>query len=249
MPCAVILLLAACDKDAEKPSSSSTEAKSASPRAEGVEVVHRPCRLEIDSPRDGEIDGVYDIAYEDGRPARALADYGEGSDMNSCVSFGYREGLLATKTVFSGECEGNGDADETSTVRGVDSSNLVRVTFPDDEMTYHYVTAPGDFTFLLARTSYNLGPQPVEDVQVGEGRFESLTVSSTDPPHSLEADYRAGKLIRVSEKDPEGAEIGYASFHYRDDNLVKVERRLATMSKGQTEEVRLLYDCDGKAKE
>jgi hypothetical protein len=220
--CATSLVVAACEK-ARAPTT-------------------QPCRLEVDSPADGEVDAVFEIGYEDGRPVHAVADYGEG--LGACITFGYDDDRLATKTAHQGECDGAPPEGAKSTLERVDGSNLVALTFPDGELTYHYVTVPGDFTFLATRTAYNLGPQKIAGVDIDEGLFRSLELPESEPAHTLEAAYRGGQLIRVSERGPDGVEVGYASFHYRNGRLVKVERRLRTMSEGQTEQVILEYECD-----
>ena len=245
--CAVSLGLAGCDEDSQSDDPSSPSDPS-SAQAGGLAISSTPCRVEIDSPADGEVDGVVEVTYDGERPQRAQFDYGEGSSMNACVTFDYAGGGLVAKTVHKGDCGDNPAEAKTSTVRSVQGSNLVALTFPDGELTYHYATAPGDFTFLLTRTSYNLGPQKIEDVRIEDGRFQSLTLPTPKAEHTLEADYHAGKLLRVSEKDASGEEIGYASFHYLNGKLHKVRRRLATMNKEQTEEVRLIYRCKGGAK-
>jgi hypothetical protein len=240
--CLMTLAAVGCDRSPER-------------RGHESSIAHAPCKLEVDSPADGEVDAVFDVVYEDGRPVRASGDFGEGGEMASCVSLGYEGGQLASKTVHQGKCQEEAPPDTTSTLERVEGSNLVALTFPGGELTYHYVAMPDDFTFLLTRTAYNLGPQEISDVEVADGRFQSLTLPEPEPvgaegggstgPHTLEAIYRGGELIRVSEKNADGDEVGHVSFHYREGRPVKVERRLRTMSEGQTEEVHLRYDCEG----
>ncbi|QDG50775.1 hypothetical protein FIV42_08530 [Persicimonas caeni] len=242
LACATTWGAVGCDKEQEA-RSRQTAAETADVQAAGVAVTLKPCRLEVDSPADGEVDGTFDVAYEGKLPRKVEAKFGEGDELTNCISLGYTDGRLVSKGVREGVCSAKTEPSETSQLRAVDGSNLVALTFPDGELTYHYVTAPGDFSFLVTRTGYNLGPQPIDDVKVVDGRLVSLTLPAGQGEHKLEADYRAGKLIRVSERHADGEEVGYASFHYREDRLLKVERKLATMDAGQTEVVRLSYEC------
>lgn len=251
--CVCLLAAAGCDKEpAERPAeqaASETTSELASPDTGGIAVSQKPCRLEVDSPADGEVDGVFYVSYKGELPQRVERDFGEGEAMNTCISFSYANGRLVSKTVHEGDCSTKPLAEKASQVQSVEGSNLVALTFPDDDLTFHYVTAVGDFSFLITRTGYNLGPQELAEVKVEERRFESLKLPRPDGSHTLEAAYRDGKLIRVSQRDSKDEEVGHASFHYRDDRLVKVERKIATMSGGQSEVVELQYECADKAED
>lgn len=237
-----------CDKESPYQTVEQRPIETNASQANGVFVLHKPCRLQVDSPADGVVDGVFQISYEDELPQRVELEFGVGEALNGCVSLSYADGHLVSKTVHEGDCSTAPKHDEASQVQRVDDSNLVALTFPDEKLTYHYVTAPGDFSFLLTRTGYNLGPQPIADVEVEGGRFESLELPKAAGAHTLQATYRAGLLIRVSQRGPQGDEVGYASYHYRDERLIKVDRKLATMDEGQREVVELIYRCDDAKK-
>lgn len=206
----------------------------------GLEVTIQPCRLTVDSPADGQIDATYDIAYRDGRPTSAHADMGGGDVF--CVGFQYDHDRLVAKTVDN-DCDGPQEP-IVNPIRRVRGSNLVEVRFPDDQTTYRYVVAPGDFTFLLTRTSYALGPQRVHNIHVRDGRLQSLELAKPSGTTAyLDTVYDFGRLLRVSEKDDNGRERGWAKFSYDEGRLTKVERKIATMQGAQREAVTFSYAC------
>ncbi len=229
--CVSVVLLAAglvatgCDKNADH----------ASP------ITQRPCQLRVDSPADGEVDVVYNITYKDGRPAHVKADLGHGRSF--CVGFKYDKDKIVAKTVDA-DCQGSDEQPVSYPVHHIQGSNLVRVDYPDDQTAYHYVAAPGDFSFLFTRTSYALGPQKIVGVDVEDGRLQSLDLPRPNGMSThLEATYADGRLVRVTEKDAHGNQRGFAAFKYQKGRLVQVERKIATMQDGVREVVNYRYQC------